>query len=83
MKDHIYDEQNGLHYTRRGDFYYPNLVYSKTDYLPLDKSGVLRKPYLKEIFKALFNKMLLLDELCPHLLEVDKQAHDTTPSLPA
>ncbi len=44
---------------------------------------MLRKPYLKEIFKALFNKMLLLDELCPHLLEVDKQAHDTTPSLPA
>ena len=77
------NEQNGLHYTCRGDFYYPNLVYSKNDYLPLGKSGVLLKPYLKEIFKALFNKMLLLDELCPHLLEVDKQAHDTMDTIVA
>ncbi len=82
-KDQIYNEQNGLHCTRRGDFYYPNLVYSKNDYLPLGKSGMLRKPYLKEIFKALFNKMLLLDELCPHLLEVDKQAHDTMDTIVA
>ena len=82
-KDQIYNEQNGLHYTCRGDFYYPNLVYSKNDYLPLGKSGVLLKPYLKEIFKALFNKMLLLDELCPHLLEVDKQAHDTMDTIVA
>ena len=82
-KDQIYNEQNGLHYTCRGDFYYPNLVYSKNDYLLLGKSGMLRKPYLKEIFKALFNKMLLLDELCPHLLEVDKQEHDTKDTIVA
>ena len=75
MKDHFYNEQNGLHYTRRGDFYYPDLVYSKNDYPPFGKYGMLRKTYLLEHCKALFSKMLLCDELWPHLLEVDEQAH--------
>ena len=76
MKDHIYDEQNGLHYTRRGDFYYPDLAYSKNNYPPLGKYGMLRKTYLQEHHKALFSKMLLRDELWPHLLEVDEQSHE-------
>ena len=75
MKDTFYDEQNGLYYTRRGDFYYPDLAYSKRDYPPLGKYGMLRKTYLQEHRKALFSKMLLCDELWPHLLEVDEQAH--------
>ncbi len=36
---------------------------------------MLRKTYLQEHRKALFSKMLLCDELWPHLLEVDEQAH--------
>lgn len=63
-------------YTKKGDFYYPDLVYSKNDYSPLGKYGMLRKTYLQEHRKALFSKMLLRDELWPHLLEVDEQAHD-------
>ena len=75
MKDHFYNEQNGLYYTRRGDFYYPDLAYSKNDYPPLGKYGMLRKTYLQEHHKALFSKMLLRDELWPHLLEIDEKAH--------
>ncbi|MBQ7597752.1 MAG: TnpV protein [Clostridia bacterium] len=75
MKDQIYNEQNGLYYTRQGNVYLPNLVYSKDDYPPLGKYGMLRKTYLQEHRKALFSKMLLCDELWPHLLEVDEQAH--------
>jgi len=75
MKDHFYNEQNGLYYTRRGDLYYPDLAYSKNNYPPLGKYGMLRKTYLQEHRKALFSKMLLCDELWPHLLEVDQQAH--------
>ena len=52
MKDHIYNEQNGFHYTRRGDFYYPDLVYSEHKYPPLGKYGMLRQTYLKENFKV-------------------------------
>ena len=76
MKDHFYNEQNGLYYTRRGDLYYPDLAYSKNNYPPLGKYGMLRKTYLQEHRKALFSKMLLCDELWPHLLEVDEQTHD-------
>ena len=62
-------------YTKKGDYNYPDLVYSKNDYPPLGKYGMLRKTYLQEHRKALFSKMLLCDELWPHLLEVDEQAH--------
>ena len=31
MKESFYNEQNGLSYTHRGDFYYPDLAYSKRD----------------------------------------------------
>ena len=76
MKDHIYNEQNGFHYTRRDDFYYPDLVYSEHKYPPLGKYGMLRQTYLKENFKVQYSLMLRSDTLWPHLLEVDQQAHD-------
>ena len=75
MQKHINNEQNGLHYTLHGDVYLPDLVYSNNDYPPLGKYGMLRKTYLQEHHKALFSKMLLRDELWPHLLEIDEQAH--------
>lgn len=76
MKKHIYDEKNGLHYTLYGDVYLPDLTYSKNDYPPLGKYGMLRKTYLKENFKVQYSLMLRNDTLWPHLLEVDQQAHD-------
>ncbi len=29
-KDTIYDENNGLYYTKIGDYYYPNIVVNNT-----------------------------------------------------
>ena len=52
MKDTFYDEQNGLYYTRRGDFYYPDLAYSKNDYPSLGKYGMLRKTFLQEHYTS-------------------------------
>ncbi len=69
------DIKMNITYTKKGDFCYPDLAYSKNDYPPLGKYGMLRKTYLQEHRKALFSKMLLRDELWPHLLEVDEQAH--------
>ena len=76
MKDHYYNSENGLHYTRRGDFYYPDLIYSENKYPPIGKYGMLRQTYLKENFKAKYNWMVWQDTLWPHLLEVDRQAND-------
>ena len=64
-----------LTYTKKGDVLIPNLTYSSREYPPLGKYGMLRKTYLQEHHKALFSKMLLRDELWPHLLEIDEQAH--------
>lgn len=52
MKQHIYNEQNGFHYTLLGHVYLPDLVASEHDYPPLGKYGMLRKTYLKENSKA-------------------------------
>ena len=37
MKKHIYNEQNGLHYTLHGDVYLTDLVLPETEYPPLGK----------------------------------------------
>ena len=76
MQKHIYNEQNGLHYTLHGDVYLPDLAYSNHDYPPLGKYGMLRKTYLKENNQLLYSRMLMNDTLWPHLLEIDRQAHD-------
>ena len=42
----------------------------------LGKYGRLRRTYLKENKKILYNQMLLNDTLWPHLCEIDQQAND-------
>ena len=37
---------------------------------------MLRKTYLKENNQLLYSRMLRNDTLWPHLLEIDRQAHD-------
>ena len=43
MKDYIYNEQNGLHYTLHGDVYLPDLTATENDYPSLGKYGMLRE----------------------------------------
>ena len=62
-----------LTYTRQGDFSIPNLTL-RTDYPPLGKYGMLRKTYLLQNRKALFNRLAMNDTLWDHLSEVDKNA---------
>lgn len=74
MKKHIYNEENGLHYTLYGDVYLPDLAYSKNDYPPLGKYGLMRKSYLKEHQKAFYIQLQARDELWHHLYEVEHHA---------
>ena len=74
MQKHIYNEQNGLHYTLHGDVYLPDLAYSKNDYPPLGKFGLMRKSYLKEHQKAFYIQLQARGELWHHLYEVDYHA---------
>ena len=43
---------------------------------PLGKYGRMRKTYLKENYKVQYSLMLRNDTLWPHLLEVDRLAHE-------
>ena len=47
------------------------------DSKPLGKYGRMRKTYLQEHHKVLYNQMLLDGSLWPHLQEIDEQAQST------
>ena len=81
MKKHIYDEQNGLHYTLHGDYYLPDLVLPETEYPPLGKYGRMRKTYLQEHHKLLYSRMLMDESLWKHLHEVDELAQSTVDTI--
>lgn len=70
-KDEIYDEKNGLYYTKIGDYYYPNIVVENTEKVTLGKYGRARLRYLKEHKKVLYNELLMTGKLSKHLQEID------------
>lgn len=81
MKKHIYNEQNGLHYTLHVDVYLPDLVLPEKEYPPLGKYGRMRKTYLQEHHKLLYSRMLMDGSLWQHLLEVDELAQSTVDAI--
>lgn len=70
-KDVIYDENNGLYYTKIGDYYYPNIVVDNTEKVTLSKYGRARLRYLKEYNKGLYTELLMTGKLTEHLKEID------------
>ena len=81
MKKHIYNEQNGLHYTLHGDVYLPDFALPEKEYPPLGKYGRMRKTYLQEHHKLLYSQMLRDGSLWQHLHEVDEQAQRTVDTI--
>ena len=61
-------------YTRNGDYFIPDIVLKKKEYIPLGKYGRMRKDYLKNHRPALWNRFLLRDTLDDHLHEIDFEA---------
>ena len=53
------------------------------DSKPLGKYGRMRRTYLQEHHKLLYNQMLLDGSLWPHLREIDKQAQNTVNAIVA
>lgn len=70
-KDVIYDENNGLYYTKIGDYYYPNIAVDNTEKAALGKYGRTRLRYLKEYKKGLYTELLMTGKLTEHLKEID------------
>ena len=66
---------NEITYSRNGDYLIPDLTLTEQPTQPLGKYGRMRKTYLQEHRKALFNHLLLSEKLQAHLLEIDQTAN--------
>lgn len=73
-KDVIYDENNGLYYTKVGDYYYPNIAIESTGKVTLGKYGRARLRYLKDYKKGFYTELLMTGKLTGHLKEIDLNA---------
>ena len=78
MEQYIYNEQNGLWYELRGDYYIPCLE------LPAEKEerhigvwGQRHLRYLKQHRKVLYTNLLTSGKLNSYLVDIDEQAEDT------
>lgn len=65
---------NEIAYRKNDDYFIPEIALSEQETKPLGKYGRLRRAYLQEHHKAIFNHLVLSEKLFPHLNEVDKKA---------
>ncbi len=75
LKKHIYDENNGLHYTLVGDYYIPDLKLPEED-RPIGRYGRLHRDYLKEEHPARYSSLVLTEKLWTYLADLNEQAEE-------
>lgn len=63
--------ENGIHYTLRGDYYFPDLALPESSRQPIGRYGRMRNAYLKEQRPGLYERLLLSGKLYDHLAETD------------
>ena len=66
--------ENGLTYTKVGDYYIPNLTLGDQPDKPIGLYGRMRRTYLQKHRPGVFNNMVLNGTLYSHLVEVDEAA---------
>lgn len=68
------NQSTKLTYTASGDYFIPNIAFSKAATENLGKYGRMRKKYLQEHRPGLFNRLVLSEKLCAHCAEIDAAA---------
>jgi hypothetical protein len=68
-----------ISYSRVGDFLLPDITLrdpppEPTE--PITKYGAMRRSYLKEHFPITHSRLVLTEQLFPHLREVQQKAHE-------
>ena len=82
--DEIYNKNNGLYYTKVGDYYYPNIVINDEEKITLGKYGRARLQYLKSHKRGLWSELIMTEKLTKHLKDVDdfdKQLKELAPKI--
>ena len=75
LKKHIYDENNGLHYTLVGDYYIPDLKLPEEN-RSIGHYGRLHRDYLKQEHLARYSYLILTGELWTYLANLNEQAEE-------
>lgn len=76
MDKYIYDENNGLWYERKGDYYIPCLTLPAEKEKPIGTWGQPHQTYLKNYKKALYISLLTSGKLNGYLVDIDGQAQE-------
>ena len=74
MEKYIYNEQYGLWYELKGDYYIPCLVLDEEENQPVGMWGRKYLRYIKEHRPVLHTTLLLSGKLNSHLVEIDNRA---------
>ena len=75
LKKHIYDGNNGLHYTLVGDYYIPDLKLPEEN-RPIGRYGRLHREYLKQEHPAQYSSLILTGKLWTYLADLNEQAEE-------
>ena len=67
-------------YTRKGDYLFPNLTLQEEPVV-IGKYGMLRRTYLKEHKKNLYQSLLMSGKLDSHLQEIERTAQERMENL--
>jgi hypothetical protein len=67
-----------ISYSQRGDFMLPNLILSERagEHPPVGRYGKMRRAFLKEHCPIQYSRLILTEQLFPHLREVDAIADE-------
>ena len=67
--------ENGIHYTLRGNYYFPDISASDS-HTDIGHYGRMRKAYLEEHRPGLYTRLILSGMLYEHLAETDQVCRD-------
>ncbi|MEY8319115.1 TnpV protein [Oscillospiraceae bacterium 50-58] len=71
----IFEEMGGT-YRQVGDYFIPNITLPDDGEYQIGKYGRMRRSYLKEYRKILYNNYVLEGTLFKHLAEIDQACHE-------
>lgn len=74
MEKTIYDENNGLWYELRGDYYFPCLTVPAQEERPIGIWGQRYLNYIKQERKALYTELVTSGRLNTYLADINEQA---------
>ena len=76
LKKILYDENNGLWYERKGDYYIPLLTLDAEEHRPIGKWGRMHRDYIKEYNPILYDSLVLEGTLWTYLADLNEQAQN-------